>query len=413
MQVIDYLIIGGGLAGGYAAETVRSNDPSGSVTIITSENHRPYDRVPLSKNYLLGKMKRDVLYIKKAEFYQEKKIEILIGHKVASIDTLKRAIRLDDGQEFGFKKLLLATGGQARRLSIPGSELNGVFYLRTVDEAEAIQKTLERSKNAVIIGGGFIGCELASTFTKKGIKSTIIEVGPRILGRVFDEDTAMWLASFLESKGVKILTKTIPSRLAGNNGTVQYVETETGNKIPTDFVCVGIGILPNVELAKNSGLSTDNGIVVNEYLETSVSGIYAAGDVARFYSPVFGRHLRLEHYDLTIKHGKIAGENMSGSVKPFDDLPYFFSFIFELRIEVYCDMSKYDKIVVRGRTDGKEGFVKFYADGGVVNAVMLVNKKEDVAVIKDLILSRKKFDDLSILGNESIKLNELVLVKKS
>src|SRR5579875_758541 len=179
------------------------------------------------------------------------------------------------------------------------------------------------------------------------------------------------------------------------------------------ILSVGIGILPNVELAKNSGLSTDNGIVVNEYLETSVSGIYAAGDVARFYSPVFGRHLRLEHYDLTIKHGKIAGENMSGSVKPFDDLPYFFSFIFELRIEVYGDMSKYDKIVVRGRTDGKEGFVKFYADGGVVNAVMLVNKKEDVAVIKDLILSRKKFDDLSILGNESIKLNELVLVKKS
>ncbi len=407
MDKVNYLIIGGGLAGGHAAEKIREKDKSGSIIIVSDESYLPYDRVPLSKNYLLGRMKRDVLYIKKPDFYKENNLQLLTGRKAISLDTQKRCVKLDDNSEIFFEKLLLATGGQARRLSLPGSDLKGVHYLRTIDDAEALMKTMQEAKKAVVIGGGFIGCELASTFSKKNISTTVIEVGNKILGRVFDESTAIWLERYFENKGIKILTKTIPKQIIGENGKVMALQTESGEQIPADFVAIGIGISPNVELAKNAGLKVDNGVVVDEHLETSVPGIFAASDIANFFSPVFGKHLRLEHYDLAVRHGMMAGANMAGDSHSFDDLPYFFSFMFDIRIEVYGDMSKYDTVIVRSDPSDNNKFTKFYLDNGIVNAVMLVNKKEDVNSIKSLIRSRKKLADPAILSKESVPLGVL------
>ncbi|HEX5358407.1 MAG TPA: FAD-dependent oxidoreductase, partial [Candidatus Nitrosotalea sp.] len=285
MKNFDYVIVGGGLAGSHAAQAIRENDPNRSILLISGENHLPYDRVPLSKNYLLGKMKSEVLYAKKLNFYEDQKIELLVGHKATKLDPKNHVVDIDDDSQIGYKKLLLATGGRARQLSIPGSDLKGVFYLRTIDDADAILQIMQESKSAVIIGGGFIGCELASSFTKKNISSTIIEVGPKILGRVFDQDTARWLDDYFIQKGVKIMKNTTPTEIVGKEGKVSGIKLQSGQIILTDFIVIGIGIIPNTELAKDAGLEVDNGIVVNQYLQTSDQDIYAASDVARFYSP--------------------------------------------------------------------------------------------------------------------------------
>lgn len=377
--------------------------------MIANENHPPYDRVPLSKNFLYGKMPTEVLYFKKQDYYDSQKIRILSGKSVTDLNVKKKTIILEDKSEICFGKLLLATGGLVRHIDIPGSKLKNVFYLRTIEDGEAIKEAMQTAKNAVIIGGGFIGCELASSFTKKGIKTAIIEVGNKILGRVFDEDTAVWVQNHFEKNGVKILTGTIPKQFIEKDGRVVAVETKSGDRLEADFVAVGIGISPNVELAKNSGLRTDNGIWCNEYLQTSIPDIYAAGDVANFFSPVFKKQLRLEHYDLAIRQGKTAGVNMTGKLEQFTDLPYFFSFMFDIRIEVYGDMGKYDKVIVRGKPE--EGrFVKMYLLEGVVNAVMLVNSREDVNSVKKLITSRIKFDDWSVLSDESTKISEMMAI---
>ncbi|MGI0045604.1 MAG: NAD(P)/FAD-dependent oxidoreductase [Nitrosotalea sp.] len=407
MEEFDYAIIGGGLAGGNAAISIRENDAKGSILLLTDENHLPYDRVPLSKNYLYGNMPKDILYFKKQDFYKSQKIQILPNKKVITLDVQKKSISLEDNSQIHFKKLLLATGGHVRRLDIPGSNLKNVFYLRTIEDSDAIKEAMQTAKKAVVIGGGFIGCELAASFTKKGISTTIIEVGNKILGRVFDEETSLWLHDYFEKKGVKILASTIPKQFIEKDGKVVAVETQSGNKIEADFVAVGIGILPNVELAKNAGLKVDNGIWCNEYLQTPVPDVYVAGDVANFYSPIFGRHMRLEHYDLAIRHGKIAGANMAGQLEPMTDLPYFFSFMFDIRIGVYGDMGKYDTVIVRGNTD--EGhFMKMYLFDGVVNAVMLVNSKEDLNSVKRLITKRIRFDDIFVLKDETVTLGEIV-----
>ncbi len=407
MKNFDYVIVGGGLAGSHAAQAIRENDSNGSILLISGENHLPYDRVPLSKNYLLGKMKSEVLYVKKSNFYADQKIELLVGHKATKLDPKNRVVDIDDGSQINYKKLLLATGGRARQLSITGSDLKGVFYLRTIDDADAILNAMQESKSAVIIGGGFIGCELASSFTKKNISSTIIEVGPKILGRVFDQDTARWLDDYFTKKGVKIMKNTTPTEIIGKEGKVSGIKLQSGQIIPTDFIVIGIGIIPNTELAKDARLEVDNGIVVNQYLQTSDSDIYAASDVARFYSPVFGKQMRLEHYDLAIKQGKLAGENMTGKSKQFEELPYFFSFMFDVRIEAYGDLSKYDNVVTKGRPTENGNFTKFYLENGVVNAVMMVTRKENVEYIKQLIHSRKKLDDTGILTKDEQKIEAI------
>ncbi|HET7337147.1 MAG TPA: FAD-dependent oxidoreductase [Candidatus Nitrosotalea sp.] len=404
MKNFDYVIIGGGLAGSHAAQAIRENDKNGSILLITDENRIPYDRVPLSKNYLMGKMKSEVLYVKQSNFYADQKIELLVDSKATKLDPENHAIHIGNDTKVNYKKLLLATGGQARRLSIPGSDLKGVFYLRTIDDADKILKAMQESKNVVIIGGGFIGCELASSFTKKNISSTIIELGPKILGRVFDQDTARWLDDYFARNGVKIMTSTTPTEIVGKKGKVSGVKLQSGQIISADFLVIGIGIIPNTDLAKDAGLEVDNGIVVNQYLQTSDPDIYAASDVARFYSPVFRRYMRLEHYDLAVKQGRLAGENMTGKSKQFEELPYFFSFMFDVRIEAYGDMSKYDNVVTKGSPAENGGFTKFYLDDGVINAVMMVTRKENVEYIKQLIYSRKKINDTSILTKDEQKI---------
>ncbi len=401
----DYVIIGGGLAGGWAASSIRKVDRTGKIVLVANENHIPYDRVPLSKDYLIDKIPKDKLFFKKEEFYEKNEIELIPDHEAKELDTKARTLKLDDDRELTFGKLLLATGGYPRKIPINGSDLKGVYYLRTLEDCEQLKDVISHSRRAVIIGGGFIGCELAAAFATKGLETTIVEMGPYLMNMAIDEETGRWIGSYYSEKGVSVLLNATASRFFGENGRVSGVELKDGRTIPADFIVVGVGIALHTELAERAGLKVDKGIVVNEYLETSVEGIYAAGDVARFYSPLFKRHLRLEHYDIAVKHGMIAGANMAGVRKPFDELPYFFSYQFDLKINAYGDLSQRTKIVKRGALNKDSGFLQFYLNQGTLDAVLSVNKGGDeVKKAKELVFARKSFSDPTVLSNESVQL---------
>ena len=358
----------------------------------------------------MGKIPRESLFLQEAEFYQQHNVEVLLGRRVQRLNVDARSALLNDGRELKFDRLLLATGGRPRRLSIPGGNLPGIYYLRTIDDSEAIQAAMSKAHRAVVIGGGFIGCEIAAASVQKGLDTTIIEVGPSLLSLPIDAETAQWITEYFIERGVHVLTNEAAARFLEEDGRAVGVETKTGKEVLGDFVGVGVGVAPNVELAQEAALAVDNGIIVNEQLEVDNKGVYAAGDVARFYSPVFAKHLRLEHYDVAVKHGQVAGANMAGGQEKFAELPYFFSFMFKLRTEVWGDATQRELVVRRGplQLTDKGGFAQFYLSQGRIQAYLSVNRpfKENEAA-KKLILSRQTIEDSSVLGNESVDLGTL------
>lgn len=404
MDSTKYLIVGGGLAGGNAAHAIRERDPEGRLVLITEEPHRPYDRVPLSKKYLQGALSRDGVFLRKPEFYVENRVELVPSQRAVRLDASLRTVTLEEGRTLGFEKLLLATGGRVRRLSLPGADLPGLHYLRTLEDSDALKAAMETASRVVVVGGGFIGCEVAASCVMKGLDTTIVEVGPYFLNMALDEPTGRWVTEYLVGKGIKARTGEKAVKFFGEANRVSGVETTSGERIPADLVAVGVGVAPNVELAKDAGLTVDNGIVVNERLETSAADIYAAGDVARFYAPVFEKHMRVEHYDVAVRQGKVAGANMTGAGLAFAELPYFFSDMFELRTHVHGDLSDHDQIVRRGemKLTDQGGFAEFYLKGGRVMAYLGLNRKlKDERAAQKIILSRRVFVDPSVFTDES------------
>jgi 3-phenylpropionate/trans-cinnamate dioxygenase ferredoxin reductase component len=405
-----YLIVGGGLAGGSAVEAIRAGDQEGRIVLVSDEKHLPYDRVALSKGYLMGKLHQESLFLQDAEFYQQQQVDVLLGRRVQRLNTNARTALLDDGRELEYERLLLATGGRARRPPIPGSDLSGIYCLRTIEDSDAIRTAMSSARHALVIGGGFIGCEIAAACKQQGLDTTIVEVLPSLLSLPLDQETAQWVTKYFIEQGVHVLTNETAARFVESNGRVAGIETKTGKTIPADFVAVGIGITPNVELAKEAGLPVNNGIVVNEQLRVDDTSIYAAGDIASFYSPLFGRHLRLEHYDVAAKHGEVAGANMAGGQERFTELPHFFSSMFKLRIEVWGDATQRDTVVRRGPLElsDKGGFAQFYLSQERVQAYLSVNRSyKEAEPAKNLILSRKPVKEVSLLGNESVDLNNV------
>jgi 3-phenylpropionate/trans-cinnamate dioxygenase ferredoxin reductase subunit len=389
MEHIPYVIIGGGLAGNAAAEAIRRRDKTGRVMVICAEPHLPYDRVPLSKDYLLGKIERQQVFLKNPRFYERNSIEVLLHNPATALDVAQQYVTLASGQQLGFDKLLLATGGRPRRLSITGAELEGIHYLRNLEDTEAIQGGLQGARRAVVIGGGFIGCELAAGFAQLGLETTVVELTPALLSLVVDAETSAFVTAYLQQQGVTILTDTAATQFMEAQGRVRAVATNTGEEIAADLVAVGVGIALNTELAAAAGLTVDNGIVVNEYLQATAS-IFAAGDIARYYSPPLGRHLRVEHYDVALQHGRLAGANMTGEPRAYMELPYFFSFMGALQINVMGDMSRREQCVRRGELRLDPGFVQFYFADGLLQAALSINRNGALLqAVRERILSRR------------------------
>jgi 3-phenylpropionate/trans-cinnamate dioxygenase ferredoxin reductase subunit len=354
-------------------------------------------------------MKRSDVFYKADSYYASNKVEVIRGHEVRAIDTAGRLVTLDDGREFSYGALLIATGGRVRQLELPGSDLGGVYYLRTMDNCDSIKKAAARGMKAVIVGGGFIGCEVAATLRGKGLEVALLERSSHLLSAAIDPETADWIREYHSKKGVEVLTETGVTRFLGTSGHVSGVELNAGTVLAADLVVAGIGIIPNTELAEDAGLKTDRGILVDEYLETSADGVYAAGDVARFHSPIFKRDMRVEHVDVAQKQGTVAGRNMAGLKKrPIDELPYFFSNQFDLEINAYGDLSEHTAVVRRGAMDPKTGFIQFYLNGATLNGILSVNADwKDIERARALIESRRDFADPSILSDEGRTLKSI------
>jgi 3-phenylpropionate/trans-cinnamate dioxygenase ferredoxin reductase subunit len=407
VERIPYVIIGGGLAATAAIDAIRRRDKTGRLVLIGAEVHLPYDRVPLSKDYLLGRMEREDVFLRRPRFYERHRVEQFLGQSATAADVSTRTVTLDDGGEVGFEKLLLATGGRPRRLSITGADLDGIYYLRTLEDSDALRVAMANARRAVVVGGGFIGCEVATAFAQSGLQTTLIEVTPAPLSLVLDAETSAFITSFLSQQGVTLRTDTAAAQFVGAQGRVERVVTNGGEDIEADVVVIGVGIAPNTELAVAAGLSVDNGVVVNEYLEAA-DAIYAAGDIARYYSPTLGRHLRVEHYDVALQHGRTAGANMAGAHLAYTELPYFFSHMGALHIDVIGDMSVRHRCVRRGPLSLEPGFAQFYFADDFLQAALFINGKPDLLqAARERIAQRRPVTDPAAFADETRELAAL------
>ncbi len=373
MLETKYLIVGGGLAGGSAARALRQADPEGRLILLTEEPYPPYDRVPLSKTYLLGKFKRERLFLLRPDQLDPARTEIRTRTRAVGLDPATRTVTLESGEVVRFERLLLATGGRPRRLNTPGSHLGGIYYLRTIDDSDAIRAEAQPGRRAVIVGGSFIGCEVAVALRQLGVRVTVFEIEPLLFGRVFDRTVAAALTDFIRSKGITVETGASILRFTERDGRVGGVELADGRVFEADFAVVGVGIALNTGLAEAAGLEVQNGVIVDETLQTPADGLFVAGDIARYYSPIYGRHLRVEHYDTAVKQGRRAGLNLTGQVEPYDAPPYFFSYLLEVNLHVVGDFSRWDAVLETGEPNFPEPYTRYYFEDGRLAAVLMVN----------------------------------------
>ena len=352
--------------------------------MITSDRYYPYDRPPLSKDYLKGKIDKEMLFFEPEDFYKRDNLEVILKKKVEKIDTEDKIAILEDGDNISFNKALIATGGSPRKLGINGENLRGVHYLRTLDDADGIKSEISKGKNAVIIGGGFIGIEVASSLTMLGVRTTVIEVMPYIWSTFVDEKISIFIQKYFETKGVQFILNESVKEIEGDE-RVKAVVLNSGKKLNADFVVIAVGIKPNVEIAQQSGINVNNGIVVNEYLQTNHPDIYAAGDVANILDPISGKRRRIEHWNNAEYSGKLAARNMLGRNESYNFISSIWSDIFDLHIESAGDTRDYDEYVIRGKFQlEKPKFSVIYIKGGVVKGYLAINRN-----VKELVSLNK------------------------
>ncbi len=356
-----YVFIGGGVAAAQASVGMREVDKEGSAIIVCSENWWPYDRPPLSKNFLTKDLDPSDVESKDPSFYEQNNIQVLRGRTVVSADTAGKKITLDDGTEIGYEKLLMATGSTPKKPSLPGIDLKGVHLLRTVNDSMAIKEGLESGKAAVMVGAGYIGMEVASAAMAKGLHTTIIDPSPHPWGKFASETTGTFLKRYFEKKGASLLMAEEVESFVGD-GSVKAVRTKSGKEVPADLVVVGVGIYQNLDLPKSAGLQVDDkeGVIANEFFQTSDPNVYVAGDIAALYDVVLGKRWHAEHYLHGQWTGKQAGRNMAGANEKYQKVPYFFSDMQELGMILRGDPRAGKSAKVFGEVDSAE-FVELYA----------------------------------------------------
>jgi NADPH-dependent 2,4-dienoyl-CoA reductase/sulfur reductase-like enzyme len=391
-----YVIIGGGLAGRETAKQLRRKNAEAAITLICEEPHLPYDRPPLSKEYLQGTKSREEIFLEKPDFYEQQNIDVRLGAPADGIDLVAHEVHVG-GDVIPFDKAILATGGTPTKLPIPGADRTGVFYLRSIDDAEAIGTAAKAGARAVVIGGGFIGMEVAATLTTLGVETTVVEEQGHIWSRFLDERLAGFFQDYCSAKGVAFRCATRVSSIDGADAvtgvTTRSANTDTepslddGQSIPCEFVCIGIGIRPNVALAEAAGLEVDNGIVVDEFLRTSHPDVYAAGDVVNYPDPYAGRR-RVEHWSHAGYCGRLIAGNLTGDPKPYDFLAFVWSDVFDLALKFAGDAGTFDRILVRGEMSS-DGFSVLYMNGSRLTGCFSINGDvREFAMIKQLIQKR-------------------------
>jgi 3-phenylpropionate/trans-cinnamate dioxygenase ferredoxin reductase component len=348
MDGSKFVIVGGGMVAGYAAkQLVEMGLAPGDLTILSADSEFPYERPPLSKGFLTGKETEESIRICPPDFYGGRRIDVRLGCTVNGIDPGKRRLRLQSGDEFGFEKLILATGSRARTLTAPGADLPNVLCLRTLEDAEKIRDRAAGVKHAVVIGGGFIGMEVASALTQKGVETTMVLPEDRVWKQFFTPEMSKFFEGYFSARGVRFRKSVRIGRVRGA-GKVDSIELADGSVIACELVVAGIGAEPVTEFLAGSGIEVNNGVVVNEFLETNAAGIYAAGDIANYPDKLFGKRRRVEHWDNAVSQGQHCAKALMGERAPFVHVPYFFSDVFDLSYEFWGDAADAHEVVYRG-----------------------------------------------------------------
>ena len=396
------VIIGCGQAGGQAAASLRQEKYEGPITMIGQEPYIPYQRPPLSKQYLSGEQEKEKLSLRQESFYSEKEINLMLETSVLSLDPHKKELQLEKGETVTYDKLLIATGGRPRKLEVDGHTLKGIHYLRNIDDVDAIKTQMSISQNLVIVGGGYIGLEVASVAIKKGLTVSILEMESRILERVTTEEMSTFYHQLHTDEGVNIFTSTQAKAFKGSE-TVESVACGD-HEIPADLVIVGIGILPNTEMAEAAGLETNNGLVVDEYCRTSNEHIFAAGDCTNHPNPILNRRLRLESVPNAMEQGRVAASNMLGGSKSYASMPWFWSDQYEHKLQMVGFSKDSDQSIIRGDMASKSFTVFYLKDDSIIAADSVNNPKEFMAS-KQLV---GKKASIEALADTSIELKTLI-----
>jgi 3-phenylpropionate/trans-cinnamate dioxygenase ferredoxin reductase subunit len=386
-----FVIVGASLAGAKAAETLRAEGFDERVVLIGAEDERPYERPPLSKDYLRGEAERETVYVHPEGFYAEHDIELRLGRTAVSVDVVGNELALDDGERLRYDRLLLATGAEPRRLSIPGGDLDGVLYLRSVADCDTLRGRLDRGGAVVVIGAGWIGAEVAASARQRGLDVTVIDPLTVPLERVLGTEVGAVYRDIHVDHGVHML---LGARVEAFEGAtaVERVRTSDGRELECDFVVVGVGVQPRSGLAAQAGLAVDNGILVDEHLQTGAPGVFAAGDVANAHHPFYGERIRVEHWANALHQGPLAAHAMLGEPDVYDRLPYFFSDQYDVGMEYAGFARRWDRVIFRGDPATRE-FIAFWLTGDRVVAGMNVNVWDVIDPIQRLIGERVAVDD--------------------
>ena len=403
------LIVGAGQAAAQAAETLRKRGHVGPLTVVGDESLLPYQRPPLSKKYLAGQMEADRLLFRHAAHYQEHHVDLHLGFQAVKLDPQAQRVDVADGSHFEYERLLLATGSQPRLLPIPGAELAGVYYLRTAADVDRLRSELRPGRRGVIVGGGYIGLEVAATCRELGLEVTVVEALDRVMKRVVSPTVSEFYEAEHARHGVQILcgarvAQLLPSGDGGGNQRVAAVRLADGREIPADFVLISIGVAPTDALARDAGLQCDDGIVVDEHCRTSDAHIWAAGDCTRHPSIHFGMRVRLESVDNAFEQGTSAALNMLGLATVHDKVPWFWSDQFDLKMVIVGLADGHDQVIVRGNPSS-HGFSVCYLKAGELIAVETVNHIKDQMAARKLIPARARPDPIK-LADDRIALKE-------
>jgi 3-phenylpropionate/trans-cinnamate dioxygenase ferredoxin reductase subunit len=399
-----FVIVGASLAGAKAAETLRDEGFDGRLLLVGAEDARPYERPPLSKDYLRGEVGREKVYVHDEGFYGERDIELRLGRTAVGLDTSARELTLDDGERLRYGRLLLTTGAEPRRLPIPGAALDGVLYLRSIEDSDALRGRLDRGGTVVIIGAGWIGAEVAASARQRGLDVTVLDPLSVPLERVLGAEVGAVYRDIHTDHGVQLLMGAGVDAFEGAT-SVERVRTDDGRLLDCDLVVVGVGVRPRTELAEPAGIAVENGILVDEHLQTSVPGVFAAGDVANAHHPLYRERIRVEHWANALHQGPVAARTMLGHTDAYDRLPYFFSDQYDVGMEYVGFAREWDRVVFRGDPASRE-FIAFWMTGDRVVAGMNVNVWEVTDAIQRLIRERVHVDDRR-LADPGVPLEDL------
>jgi 3-phenylpropionate/trans-cinnamate dioxygenase ferredoxin reductase component len=382
---VDFLLVGAGMAAGNCARHLREQGADGDILIVGREPDPPYNRPPLTKGYIRGDESRDELMFRPPEWYEEQRIDVLTRTSVTGLDVTTRTAKLSNKEEVAFDKALLATGANVRILRVEGAHLDGIHYLRTLGNADALRDELARAERVALVGGGYIATELAASFTKLGKRCELIMLEAITLEPFYGAEVARFFHETLESHGVHIHGSQELARFEGAGDRVERLVTKSGLELECDFVVIGAGVTPDIALAERAGLETGTGVLVDRYLESSAPGVFAAGDIAEYDSVVHDRRLRIEHWDVAFNQGKCAALNMLGRRQEYDVVPYFWSDLADwVSLEYVGPAGEWDEIWMRGSMADR-AFTAFYVHGSRLVAALTVGRSDDLAVAARLL----------------------------